>query len=163
VILGLLAAGGPQTTYDMMCRIDLGIGFFWPFPSSQMYAETKRLERSGFVTADQEEFGRRRRLLTVTEAGREALDIWLSEPTDRPSEIRDIGLLKLYLSDGSDTHDPVLLAGQQLELHRARLEQYREIEGLFEGPRSRGQRTIELGVAFEKVAIEFWENVASNP
>lgn len=167
VVLGLLANGGAQTTYDMAQYIEVSIGYFWPFPNSQLYAETKRLEVEGLIAGEQEDFGRRRRLYSVTDEGREALDAWLVRPVDRLTEIRDVGLLKLFLSDQASAASVVDLATAQIELHQARLDEYRGIAaGLVSDVSDelpRATRTLELGISFEQVAIEFWQGVADKP
>jgi hypothetical protein len=42
--------------------------------------------------------GRRRRRFTIARKGRTALTAWLREPAETPTEIRDLGLLKLFFS-----------------------------------------------------------------
>lgn len=159
VVLGLLAREAPQTTYDMLGFIEISIGFFWPFPTSQMYAETKRLEAAGLIVGTQEDFGRRRRQFDITEAGREALADWVAEPVDRHTEIRDVGLLKFFLADSVPEVSIDDLVEAQVALHRTRLDRYREIESTFGDERGSVQRSLELGLAFERAAIDFWESV----
>lgn len=163
VVLGLLATGGPQTTYDMMGYIKVSIGYFWPFPMSQMYAESRRLEAAGYIVGEQEPAGRRRRRLSITDAGRAALTEWLRTPVDRQTEIRDIGLLKLFFVDAEPTLSPSQLAAEQVRAHTERLTEYRAIAATFAGDRPLAERTVELGIAFETVAIEFWQNVEHDP
>lgn len=159
VVLGLLATAGPQTTYDMMSSIKVSIGYFWPFPTSQMYAESRRLEAAGLVAGDQEPTGRRRRRLTITDTGRAALSEWLRTPVDRQTEIRDVGLLKLFFVDADPTISPSQLAAEQELAHAERLAEYRAIAKTFADERPLAVRTVELGIAFELAAIEFWRNV----
>lgn len=158
VILGLLGRESPQTTYEMMSYVELSIGYFWPFPPSQMYAETKRLEAAGLIEGSQEDFGRRRRQYSITDEGRVALEEWLREPAGRHTEIRDFGLLKLFIADAAPSVSVDGLIDEQVHLHGARLAEY---EALAERIGSSGQwaeKTLELGLAFERVAIDFWES-----
>lgn len=78
IVLGLLATGGPMTGYELEHSARISVGFFWPFPHSQIYAEPRRLERLGLVTVTEEAGGRRRRVYAVTEDGRAALRAWLA-------------------------------------------------------------------------------------
>ena len=72
------------------------IGYFWPFPHSQLYAEPHRLAEAGLLTEEAETGGRRRTTYRVTGRGRAALSAWLAQPTAEPTVIRDLGLLKLF-------------------------------------------------------------------
>ena len=65
VILGILAAAGPNSTYGLKRAIATSVGYFWPFPHAQLYAETARLEQLGLLSAEQEEMGRRRRVYSL--------------------------------------------------------------------------------------------------
>ena len=47
VVLGLVGAFGPCTSYDMKRFVSVSIGYFWPFPHSQLYAEPARLAQLG--------------------------------------------------------------------------------------------------------------------
>jgi DNA-binding PadR family transcriptional regulator len=66
VVLGLIARDGPSTPYALKAAVGRGIGHFWQFPHSQIYAETGRRWRSYRITAE----------------GRAALSAWLAEPGD---------------------------------------------------------------------------------
>jgi DNA-binding MarR family transcriptional regulator len=81
LVLGLLGAMGPSTSYDLKRAVNRSIGEFWSFPHSQLYAEPVRLAAAGLLVEEREEKGRRRRLWSITAAGRDALDAWLAEPT----------------------------------------------------------------------------------
>jgi DNA-binding PadR family transcriptional regulator len=96
VVLGLVGAFGPCTSYDMKRSVAVSIGYFWSFPHSQLYAEPARLVELGLLSEERESTGRKRRLYALTSAGRRALRTWLAEPTDEPTEIRDLAILKLF-------------------------------------------------------------------
>lgn len=162
VILGLLDTYGMETVYEMKQLIEESIGFFWPFPHSQLYSETRRLEQDGFIEVEAEVSGRRRKLLRITDTGREALRTWRTEPVDVTTEIRDLGLLKLFLSPGSDGDHLSALATQQVEVHQHMLERYNRIAAEHPQPRDPGQKTIELGITFEEIAIDFWQSVVDD-
>lgn len=54
---------------------------------------------AGLLDETREERGWRRRLLTITPAGADALVHWRQDPTVVPVEARDLALLKLFLGD----------------------------------------------------------------
>ena len=80
MVLGFLRAAGPSTPYDLKQMHALSVGHFWSIPHSQLYAEPERLAKTGLVSEEREDGGRRRRRFTITPAGEAALDAWLADP-----------------------------------------------------------------------------------
>lgn len=164
VVLGLLATGGQMTAYELKRLCSTSIGYFWDFPHSQLYAEANRLTRLGLVSASQEEHGRRRRVLNITDDGRRLLDEWMLQPTEAATQIRDEGLLKLFFADTIDGPATVDLARAQAAGHRRRLEDYRQIDEAMRHERGTSMyATLELGLAYEEAAVKFWVHVAERP
>ena len=98
VILGLLA-WRPRTGYEIKQVTDQSTRFFWGASYGQIYPELRRLEAAGLVESREEPRGRvPRRVFSLTQAGRKALDAWLEEP-EEAYEVRDEGLLKLFFGD----------------------------------------------------------------
>ena len=112
IVLGLLAqAEGDEgvTPYDLKTKVATGIGNLWSLQHTQLYAEPERLAKAGYLTEVREQSGRRRKLYSITPAGREALRAWLSaEPADDLPEIRYTSLLKVYFGA-----DPTPIAARQ--------------------------------------------------
>lgn len=165
IVLGMVAAFGPATSYDIKGWADSSVGFFWPFSRAQLYAEPRRLAGEGLLAERQEEGGRRRRVYSLTDAGREALRAWLGQPTDAPTEIRDLGLLKLYFSQLSSPEDLVALAERQAEAHRRRFEAYERLRrGLSEDERAAfALASLRMGALYEETAVAFWQEIARRP
>ena len=85
IVLGLLSQA-PGTPYDLKARVAATIGDFWSVQHAQLYTETARLAQEGFLDERREETGRRRRIYSITKAGRKALRQWLAGPsTSSPS------------------------------------------------------------------------------
>ncbi len=160
VVLGLVGAFGPCTSYDMKRAVSSSIGYFWSFPHSQLYAEPMRLVELGLLREDQERTGRRRRTYELTDAGRDALRAWLAEPTDEPTEIRDLAVLKLFFGAQATGGDVRRLADAAIEAHRRRLAEYEAIADHDQGIERHMRTTLELGLRYERAAIAFWEEVA---
>jgi DNA-binding PadR family transcriptional regulator len=158
VVLGLVSEGA-TTSYDMKLRVATSVGYFWNFPHSQLYAEPAQLVALGLLAEEQEQGGRRRRVYTLTDAGRSALEEWLRTPTGEPTQVRDIGLLKLFFGQGMTDEDVVSLAAAQEEAHRARLAVYEKLEQRVEIPHHGA--TLRAGLRFERLFAEFWAEVAS--
>ena len=161
VVLGCLATGGPATPYDLKQAVSGGVGYFWTFPHSQLYSEPARLAEAGLVAERREDVGRRRRVFSITDAGREALKDWLEDPTSDLPEIRDTGLLKLLFAENVELEHVVALARRQSELHRERLRLYQALSEISDG--GLPGVTVGLGLAWEKAATDFWSGIADNP
>ena len=73
LVLGWISLLGKPTTYDISRHVSYSVGEFWPFPQSQLYAETSRLAEAGLLAAEREQGGRDRRHYSITDAGRRAL------------------------------------------------------------------------------------------
>ncbi len=162
LILGLLDLKGPCTPYGIDRAIAGSIGYFWSFPRSQVYAETERLASLGLATEQREMSGRRRRLFALTDAGSRSLHRWLTTPSDEPTRIHDEALLRLFFSRSRGHADDVIrLADEQRRLHRARLAEFDRLDRSGElTPGGAPRLTLELGIRFERLAVEYWTEVA---
>lgn len=124
-VLTLLELLGPSTPYDLKQALEQSIENFWPVPHTTFYAEPARLARGGYLSVRQEQGGRRRKLYTLTELGRGALNEWVRAAVVAPPQYRDEGVLKIFAGA-----DPLPILRSQREWHRAKLA---ELEGYLEG------------------------------
>ena len=159
LVLGLVSVLGDCTSYDMKRAVSQSIGYFWTFPHSQLYAEPPQLVQLGLLDERQEQSGRRRRVYTLTPAGRAALDAWLREPTTDQTQIRDTGLLKLFFGEGMSGDEIAALAREQEQAHRELLAVYEAIEGTIANPNYAA--VVRSGVLHERMFAEFWGEVAA--
>jgi PadR family transcriptional regulator, regulatory protein AphA len=172
LVLGLLAREGPATPYDLKRHVASTVGHFWSFPHALLYKEPARLVKLGLAVELREPGGRRRRLFSVTDAGREALRAWLHRPVGRPPELRDLGLLQLFFADLEPGSVGFAIAAQQLAVHREQLTRYESARLAGDGSdeAGAGSRSIEhrrgvtlrMGVLYERAAVQFWTGVASD-
>jgi DNA-binding PadR family transcriptional regulator len=156
VILGLLQFG-PATPYGLKSRVDISLGHFWVLQQAQLYRETERLAKDGLLSEEREEKGRRRRIYSITDAGRKAFAGWLGEPSGHLPEVRDIGLLQLFLGA-----DPKSIASVQLEAHRAQLAKFEALHdefAKFEPPKGM-LLALETGITHEREFVRFWSTLA---
>jgi PadR family transcriptional regulator, regulatory protein AphA len=167
VILGLLATCGPKTPYELKKLVDGSIGYFWDFPRAQLYVDPERLVALGYLKEEREVEGRRRRTYHVTPAGLAALRTWLQEPEKTEVEIHDAGLLKLYFGSLLDHLSLVALAHRERDSHEQRLHRYQQIKAALLGsPTDTDQfalATLEMGLKYEQISVDFWEEVATHP
>lgn len=150
-VLGLIGYLEPCTPYDLKRFIEQSIANFWPVPHTTFYAEPARLFKAGHLTERQETGGRRRKLYSLTDAGRRTLEAWVSAPSAAPPELRDELELKVFLGA-----DPQPLITERLEWHRQKLS---ELEGYLEQVRtSRGpggiERCLITGTAYHRMLID---------
>ena len=151
-----------STPYALKTAVGRGIAHFWPFPHSQIYAETGRLAGLGLLAEEREHTGRRRRSYRITAEGRAALAGWLAEPAEELPQFRSLGLLKLFFGQHAGPGDVAELATAQVELHRQIVELTAAIvERLQARPDLPGQLAVAelMGDAY-RVMGEHWERVA---
>ena len=164
LVLGLVRTLQPCTSYDMKQLVNISIGMFWSFPHSQLYAEPARLVEDGLLVEEQEETGRRRRLYRTTDAGIAAVDAWLRTPAEGTGELRDEGLLKLFFADSIDPAAVRDLARAQADAHQERIEFLTRLRDEVGARASAAQlSTLELGLRWDRTAVEFWSEVADQP
>ena len=150
-VLTLLELLGPSTPYDLKQALERSIENFWPVPHTTFYAEPARLARGGYLSVRQEQGGRRRKLYTLTESGRGALQEWVRGAVVAPPQYRDEGVLKIFAGA-----DPLPILRSRREWHRAKLA---ELEGYLEGlgdeQRLQGVRTsLVVGTAYHRQLLE---------
>src|SRR5438552_1578034 len=97
-LLGLLESQSMHG-YEMFHHFQHGtLGQIVHLEMSQMYAFLKKLERLNYIESQLESQGTRppRKVFHPTALGRTVFRQWLTEPVERPREIRVLFLLKLY-------------------------------------------------------------------
>jgi PadR family transcriptional regulator AphA len=157
-VLGLLELIGKATPYELKQAVGITVGHFWTFQHAQLYTETERLAKAGLLHEEREDAGRRRKHYSLTPAGRKALADWRAELHDGVPELRDLGMLKLFLGA-----NPQALGEAQLAAHEAKLEEYYEIRKLDQGLEPRGPFiALEAGIQYEKQMIRFWKGLADS-
>jgi DNA-binding PadR family transcriptional regulator len=154
--MSLLELCGESTPYELKQALEHSIENFWPVPHTTFYEEPARLAAAGYLSADQEQGGRRRKRYTLTDTGRAALRAWAAKPGAGPSSYRDEAMLKVFAGA-----DPRAAFAGRLEWHHAKLtelEGYLEnLKGGHEGRRTdewRGaEATLIAGVEYHRMMI----------
>ena len=109
-VLALVGEGGagPHDLVRMMRQGRL----YWSSAESQWYAEPKRLEQLGYLTSRKEPGQTRERTVyLLTDAGRNALRTWISEPSALP-RIQSEAIVRMLAGDLAES-DEALLASLQ--------------------------------------------------
>jgi PadR family transcriptional regulator AphA len=157
IVLGLLMQVDEATPYDLKAMVAGGIGNLWSLQHTQLYGEPERLAEAGYLTETREDGGRRRKLYSITPAGRDAFGVWLSaEFASELPELRDISLLKVFFGA-----DPRPIAIGQLGAHREKLREYQELEQALSGTQASGPlTTLRAGIGHEREWIRYWADLA---
>jgi len=150
-LLALLAEMGEATSYEIKAALEVTIENFWPLPHTTAYEEPARLAAGGYLSARQEEGGRRRRVYSLTDVGREALAAWTADPSASPPQLREETVLKVFAGA-----EPEPLLRGRVEWHSGKLAELEgyladiaEVEGL-EGPR----RALTAGTIYHRKMLE---------
>jgi PadR family transcriptional regulator, regulatory protein AphA len=164
VVLGMIGLRGPSTPYDLKRGIGHSVGYFWPFPHAQLYAEPERLERMGLLAVQSEDGGRRRKVYSLTEAGRSALREWLASPTNVHFQMRDVAELKLFFNELGEPANVRRLAREQIAQHEERIRVYEGMQQRFGHVADVAPRmvTLGLGLEMEHAALRFWTSLVQD-
>jgi len=157
VILGLLQLTGPATPYELEGLIQRsGMVNLWWMSHTQIYSECAQLAGEGYLDEEREETGRRRRLYHLTATGHEAIDAWRAKPPEDSGQTRDPVLLKLFFGG-----DPAVIAAMQIKAHRRQLEALEDLASkIGEGHYGGRGAVLKYGLAFERMALDFWTQLA---
>jgi PadR family transcriptional regulator AphA len=165
IVLGMVASCGAATSYEINKLMEGSIGYFWPFPRTQVYLEPAQLVQQGLLEEEQEESGRRRHTYRITTEGRKVIEQWIGGDEGEPAQIRDTGLLKLYFAHLVPPEEVIRLANRQEYAHVCRLQEYELIQSqLADIPRAEyALATLRMGIAYEQESIRFWQHIATHP
>ena len=154
LVLGLIERAGEITPYELK-RGAATVSGLWTLRHDQVYRETERLAAQDLLEEEREAGGRRRRTFRITPAGRRALERWLQQPTAQFTELRDPGLLQLFLGA-----EPAALAPLQLAAHEERLRDYEQLAASLPQHTPQGPRlSLQAGIGHEREWVRFWRDV----
>ncbi|NUP22995.1 MAG: PadR family transcriptional regulator [Streptomyces sp.] len=153
LVLGIIDKLGEASAYDVKVEAARTVAPFWSVPHAQVYAQCDRLLDAGLLAQVRRESGRNRRVLALTERGRDALHEWLGDPAFVPVEARERGILKLWFGGRPDVLAPV-----QVDEHRQTLRSYEELAEEVGELLTPGQReALEFGIRYERMMVDFWD------
>lgn len=150
IILGLLAHEA-SSGYDLKKKIDTMISRFWDVGYGQLYPTLKVLEKEGAVTGRpvRSSKGPDRIVYAITEAGRQKLAGWLSQPNEK-EHVRYEILLKLFFGSLGSPADHVRMVEAFRERNAENLRLIRSAETNLEAvfPESRDHLYYYLTALF---------------
>jgi PadR family transcriptional regulator, regulatory protein AphA len=158
-VLALLdQCGGEATSYELKQALESSVENFWPVPHTTAYEEPARLAAGGYLTARQEEGGRRKRVYALTDTGRTALREWAADPEVAPPQLREEAVLKIFAGA-----EPGPLLDSRVAWHQGKVDEMRDyLEGVrgVEGM-ARAERTLLVGITYHQKMLELLETMAS--
>jgi DNA-binding PadR family transcriptional regulator len=120
LVLGMVRLG-ISSGYRIKKVADQSTQNFWPTSLAMVYPELARLEAAGLLKRRSDPHGgRARSAYTITDEGERALGSWLRSTKVAQVQIRDEGMLRLFLADALERED-------QLELVRRLRERDSEV------------------------------------
>lgn len=154
--LGLLAQH-PGSGYDLLKRFSASMANVWPATQSQLYGELNRLADHGLIEVA--EIGPRgRKVYRVTEAGRDELLRWVTNPQDDPP-FRSTELLRIFLLGElpkSDAAEHVRALAEHSESELARLAALRDSLDCQDGDEDfYGRAALQYGLRFQAMQAEW--------
>lgn len=162
-LLALLACG-PAHGYELKRDFEAAFGTVWgPLNIGQVYTTLARLERDGLVAAREVEQDDRpnKRVYELTGAGREELQIWLSEPAVRP-RVRDDFAIKLVLAGLAGLADPAALIERQRAEYLQALRDLDALQARLGARATTAERLILEGSALHLEADLKWLDAAED-
>jgi len=119
-LLGALISG-PRHGYEIRAFLRKGLGATWHIPTSQLYAQLKRLEERGDLRSSLEPQESRpsRRVFELTDRGRDTFMTWVLAPTRHVRDLRVEFLAKLFFVRRLGLDAPRLVREQDRVLEQA--------------------------------------------
>lgn len=155
-ILGVLSFG-PYSGYGIKAFVDNSIRFFWAASFGSIYPELKRLEAMGLISAtDDAAGGRRRTVYALTAAGTARLREWVTADEQLAYELRDEGLLKLFVASNVVPGDEAAVVRQMILRHQETLDQLRAL-GFVDNldPQRSPSKVAAYGLALHEFTTEW--------
>jgi DNA-binding PadR family transcriptional regulator len=119
LVLGMLRLGA-KSGYAIKKATDISTRVFFPTSLAQVYPELARLAGDGLATRREDPHGgRSRSAYELTNQGEEALAAWLRSERFAPTQLRDEGLLRLFLADALPHEDQIALVRRMRDRARA--------------------------------------------
>ena len=155
--------------YDLAKEFDASVANFWMATPQQLYRELDRLAEQGLIQARvvQQERRPNKRMFSLTEAGREAIQ-QLTARAPKPSMMRDDLMIKVAAADAGDTRAVRDSVAERLQWARAKLERYERLRARLLAGRTEDEfvataervgpyLTLLRGISFEQENIRWAE------
>jgi DNA-binding PadR family transcriptional regulator len=140
----------PMSPYEIKKAMEGSVSHFYSAAHSQVYQQATRLVRDGYVMEKEASGGRRKRILSLTPAGRKAVLEWLRSP-DVEDQLYSELLVKVFFASKADDPEGLRRMLERRREHcRAMLHEYREFLPVLEAARDNPYpaMTMSAGIHF---------------
>jgi PadR family transcriptional regulator, regulatory protein AphA len=148
-ILGLLA-DEPMSGYDIKRLVEERLSHFWSESFGHLYPMLRRLHGRGLVSqqVERQEGRPDRKVYSITDAGREALEAWFAEPPS-PQRPRNEVLLRIFLGRHARPEDLIRDIRAQRGGFAGTLAQLREVRARLESEGSAHPDHVYWGLTID--------------
>jgi PadR family transcriptional regulator, regulatory protein AphA len=144
IVLAMIAEGH-TTGYAIKAEIERSTRLYWGASVGGIYPELRRLAAAGLVNARDDPRGDTvRHCYELTEAGRDALRRWLTDPCEPVLELRDEALLQMRFAGVLDPPEQLDVVRRMRGVHERRVA---ELQALLDAD--------EFDDPFHRLAVEF--------
>jgi DNA-binding PadR family transcriptional regulator len=169
ILAGLIRE--PTSGYDLTKWMERETSHFFVIGHSSIYPALARMEREGLVRYEvvPSERGPKRKVYSITQAGREALLSWAGEPAAE-RQVRDEQLVKALCYGFMPKERVLARLGEEKANHEEKLELYEGFELWHEGQLGEGRisreaylgtlLTLRRGIGVERSYVEWCEEAA---
>lgn len=119
----------PCSGYDLVKRFNKSVECFWSASHQQIYKALAKLEDDAHISSEKIEQENRpnKKLYTVTEAGRQQLQEWISETDEEVSPLKSNLLVKLSVGYTVPTETLLTTVDAYYQQHREKLKSYQTV------------------------------------
>lgn len=142
----------PRHGYEIRAFLREELGPTWHIPTSQLYAQLKRLEGMGrlYSSLEAQETRPARRVFELTEKGRETFLSWVRSPAQHVRDLRVEFLAKLFFIRKLELDGSLLIQDQKRVLEKT----LHRLETLLKQEKDPYRR---LTAAFKRATAEAWQ------
>lgn len=149
--------------YRIKDHLEKNFGHMWSINYGQIYQNLKKMEEEGLVEmvemAPSEDGGPRKKLYTVTDAGRDEFARWLAGSPERQMLLRDPFLTRFVFFGFGDDDRALETIDEQIDIYAEQLERRRTNMPRWSQQSDYVRLMAELGVEFNEMYLEWLRRV----
>lgn len=145
--------------YRIKEHVERNFGHMWSINYGQIYQNLKKMEEEGLVrmveVAPSENGGPQKKLYSITPAGREEFQKWLSRPPEGQMLLRDPFLTRFVFFGFGDSERALEIIDEQIKAYDDQLQRRRANAARWQRHGTYVTLISELGVNFNEMYLEW--------